>query len=398
MPDSALEGTHEIVSQKSSFDSSDGLITSTKNEAASNHKVNIMTPVIQLVGPTPSSLSCCLPCCPDVCNVSSPEFAPHRLSRRSSCNNTPEPSLELSNWPTQATTPAETPVDISPAYAKTFSFPPLRSNPSRKSMKGGAASRKLSVKQRRESRRERRVSTAALPEEDLSDQKKNLFGLLADFRNRLMGRESQIKKKSEVVALVVEELELTPTQYRPSESPQKLAEMTGFTPKQIKEMYRAFKSECPSGVVTEAKFAEAFSKFYPTTDSTLFAQYVFLTLDPTCSGSATFGAYLQLLAVLLRGSAQERLNWTFNLFDVDKDGRITLEDVYDVTRSILELAGSTNSNNANILESTLQSRTLLFFQRLKCDNPQIGIKRQDFISSCIKDKDVQQSINMLLEL
>ncbi|KAK2712963.1 hypothetical protein QYM36_011608 [Artemia franciscana] len=122
---------------------------------------------------------------------------------------------------------------------------------------------------------------------------------------------AKAKKRPTDLALVVEELELTPTQYRPSESPQKLAEMTGFTPKQIKEMYRAFKSECPSGVVTEAKFAEAFSKFYPTTDSTLFAQYVFLTLDPTCSGSATFGAYLQLLAVLLRGSAQERLNWTF---------------------------------------------------------------------------------------
>lgn len=39
------------------------------------------------------------------------------------------------------------------------------------------------------------------------------------------------------------------------------------------------------------------------------------------------------LSILLRGTVQEKLNWAFNLYDINKDGYITKEvmhDKYDV--------------------------------------------------------------------
>ena len=45
------------------------------------------------------------------------------------------------------------------------------------------------------------------------------------------------------------------------------------------------------------------------------------------------------LSTLLRGTTYERLQWTFTLYDLNKDGFITRQEVLNVIMAVHELMG-----------------------------------------------------------
>lgn len=62
-----------------------------------------------------------------------------------------------------------------------------------------------------------------------------------------------------------------------------------------------------------------------STDATTYAHFLFNAFDMDRNGSIRFEDFVIGLSVLLRGSVTEKLNWAFNLYDINKDGYITKE-------------------------------------------------------------------------
>lgn len=62
-----------------------------------------------------------------------------------------------------------------------------------------------------------------------------------------------------------------------------------------------------------------------STDATTYAHFLFNAFDSDRNGSIRFEDFVIGLSVLLRGSITEKLNWAFNLYDINKDGYITKE-------------------------------------------------------------------------
>ena len=60
-------------------------------------------------------------------------------------------------------------------------------------------------------------------------------------------------------------------------------------------------------------------------DATTYAHFLFNAFDKDRNGSIRFEDFVIGLSVLLRGSVTEKLNWAFNLYDINKDGYITKE-------------------------------------------------------------------------
>ncbi|MBN3297890.1 CSEN protein, partial [Amia calva] len=83
--------------------------------------------------------------------------------------------------------------------------------------------------------------------------------------------------------------------------------------------------ECPSGLVDEETFKMIYSQFFPQGDATTYAHFLFNAFDIDRSGSIRFEDFVIGLSVLLRGTVTEKLNWAFNLYDINKDGYITRE-------------------------------------------------------------------------
>ena len=69
------------------------------------------------------------------------------------------------------------------------------------------------------------------------------------------------------------------------------------------------------------------------------------------------------LSTLLRGTTYEKLRWTFTLYDLNKDGYITKQEVTNVVLAVHELMGIHGSPQVHLhLTLFLFYRTLLIIQ------------------------------------
>ena len=66
------------------------------------------------------------------------------------------------------------------------------------------------------------------------------------------------------------------------------------------------------------------------------------------------------LSLLLRGSFQEKLEWTFSLYDVNGDGVITFDEMSSVISSVYDIMGS--FADPRVDEQTIASHTHLVFE------------------------------------
>ena len=47
------------------------------------------------------------------------------------------------------------------------------------------------------------------------------------------------------------------------------------------------------------------------------------------------------LSILVRGTLEEKLRWTFSLYDQDRDGFISREEMEDIVAAVFDLMGRT---------------------------------------------------------
>uniref|UniRef100_A0AAR2M0E2 EF-hand domain-containing protein n=1 Tax=Pygocentrus nattereri TaxID=42514 RepID=A0AAR2M0E2_PYGNA len=137
---------------------------------------------------------------------------------------------------------------------------------------------------------------------------------------------------------VDDDLEMTMVCHRP-EGLDQLEAQTNFSKRELQVLYRGFKNECPSGVVNEETFKQIYSQFFPHGDASTYAHYLFNAFDSAHTGSIKFEDFVTALSILLRGSTREKLQWTFNLYDINRDGYINKEEMTDIVRAIYDMMG-----------------------------------------------------------
>ncbi|XP_068246003.1 A-type potassium channel modulatory protein KCNIP2-like isoform X2 [Palaemon carinicauda] len=276
----------------------------------------------------------------------------------------------------------------------------------------GGPRRPLSRRQsRRESRRGskgRRRSSVHPPihlpnkdgetsEDEREEKPKNpirrLSRMLSNAGPALVRRVSKLRRKS-LAHQELEDFELAPLRYRP-EGLEQLSKATRFTKEELQFMYRGFKQECPTGVISEETFKTIYGKFFPLGDTAMYAHYVFGTLDQDGSGSITFGDFIMGLSVLLKGTLQERVNWIFNLYDINNDGYITKEELIDIVTSIYDLMG--DEANPGIDDNTAVHHVDKIFQKLDLNNDGV-VTMDEFMEYCSKNENVIHSLNLFDEI
>ena len=58
-----------------------------------------------------------------------------------------------------------------------------------------------------------------------------------------------------------------------------MARDTRFTKDEVRYLYRAFKQECPNGIVDEETFKDVYEKIFPLGDASHYAHLVFAAID-----------------------------------------------------------------------------------------------------------------------
>uniref|UniRef100_A0A8C2UAW7 Potassium voltage-gated channel interacting protein 2 n=1 Tax=Coturnix japonica TaxID=93934 RepID=A0A8C2UAW7_COTJA len=181
---------------------------------------------------------------------------------------------------------------------------------------------------------------------------------------------------------VEDEFELSTVCHRP-EGLEQLQEQTKFTRKELQVLYRGFKNECPSGIVNEENFKQIYSQFFPQGDSSTYATFLFNAFDTDHDGSVSFEDFVSGLSIILRGTIDDRLNWAFNLYDLNKDGCITKEEMLDIMKSIYDMMGK--YTYPAMREEAPREHVENFFQKM--DRNKDGVVTiEEFLESCQKVK------------
>uniref|UniRef100_A0A3P8ZYH0 EF-hand domain-containing protein n=1 Tax=Esox lucius TaxID=8010 RepID=A0A3P8ZYH0_ESOLU len=191
---------------------------------------------------------------------------------------------------------------------------------------------------------------------------------------------------------VEDDFELSTVCHRP-EGLDKLQEQTKFTKKELQVLYRgeSMGIECPCGVVNEETFKTIYSQFFPQGDSGAYAHFLFEAFDTNKNGSVSFEDFVFGLSIILRGTINDRLNWAFNLYDQNKDGCITKEEMMDIMKSIYDMMGKYTYPCMH--EEAPREHVESFFQKMDRNNDGV-VTIDEFIETCQKDENIMQSMQL----
>lgn len=119
-----------------------------------------------------------------------------------------------------------------------------------------------------------------------------------------------------------------------------LRQETKFSTRELHQWYKGFKRDVNNGELTKEEFIKIHKQFYPFGDPTEFATYAFEAFDMDNKQKIDFKDFIKSLSIASRGSVEEKLKWAFKMYDRDKDGFISYDDLLVVVNSVFKMVGT----------------------------------------------------------
>ncbi|CAL2052783.1 unnamed protein product [Caenorhabditis brenneri] len=172
---------------------------------------------------------------------------------------------------------------------------------------------------------------------------------------------------------------------------QQLETVTYFSRKELKKWYKDFVRDCPSGELKMEEFQGIYKQFFPNGDPSKFASFVFNVFDNNHDGHISFSEFIAALSITSRGTLDEKLDWAFSLYDVDKDGFITKDEMADIVDAIYSMIG--NMLELPKDEDTPQKRVEKIFTNMD-KNLDGQLTREEFKEGSKADPWIVQALTM----
>ncbi|XP_074784715.1 calsenilin isoform X2 [Athene noctua] len=129
----------------------------------------------------------------------------------------------------------------------------------------------------------------------------------------------------------------------------------------------------------------------PLADASTYAHFLFDAFDADRNGALCFQDFVIGLSVLLRGTVHQKLKWAFNLYDINKDGYITKEEMLEIMKSIYDMMG--RCTQPTLRDSAPAEHVELFFQKMDRNGDGV-VTFEEFLETCQKDEDIMSSMQI----
>jgi Ca2+-binding EF-hand superfamily protein len=161
-------------------------------------------------------------------------------------------------------------------------------------------------------------------------------------------------------------------------------------PRELKEIYKQFKKETPSGAINKRDFKELM-KGVGVQDPFL-QDLIFGTFDRDKDGNINFKEFVTGLSVITRGSPDEKLEFAFRMYDLDGNGFITREDMLQVIEAFFKLVGPVVTFAGKKYESAEQLVDDFFDQMDSNKDDKISI--EEYKEGAMKNPDIIQGLKL----
>jgi Ca2+-binding EF-hand superfamily protein len=167
-----------------------------------------------------------------------------------------------------------------------------------------------------------------------------------------------------------------------------------FDQKELKDLYKQFKKEIPSGGINKRDFKELL-KGLGVVD--VFLQdLIFNTFDYDKDGQINFKDVTTGLSIIARGDPDEKLELAFRLYDLDGNGVISREEMSQVIESYYKLVGPLISSSGKKYE-TPEQLVDEFFEQMDQNGDGV-ISLEEYKEGAMKNPDIIQRLKLFTAL
>ncbi|CAG5849973.1 unnamed protein product [Menidia menidia] len=106
---------------------------------------------------------------------------------------------------------------------------------------------------------------------------------------------------------------------------------------QIQELCIIFLKECPSGALHLHEFKRIFGVQSTSPEESLFLETIFRSFDSNQDNTLDFLEYVAALNLILRGNMEDRLKWSFKMYDKDGNGKLDRREVKRIIRILYKI-------------------------------------------------------------
>ncbi|KYO23530.1 recoverin [Alligator mississippiensis] len=166
---------------------------------------------------------------------------------------------------------------------------------------------------------------------------------------------------------------------------------TRYTEDELCRWYASFQKQCPDGRISRSEFEKIYANFFPNSDPKVYARHVFRSFDTNDDGTLDFREYIIALHLTSSGKTHLKLEWAFSLFDVDRNGEISKNEVLEIISAIFKMIPAEEQKTLPEDENNPEKRTnklWAYFKKGEHDK----IAEGEFISGVMKNEEIMRLI------
>ncbi|XP_041671741.1 guanylyl cyclase-activating protein 2-like [Cheilinus undulatus] len=161
--------------------------------------------------------------------------------------------------------------------------------------------------------------------------------------------------------------------------------------KNIQGLYRKFADECPSGNLHLHEFKKIFGVTSKSTEEeSAYMDNVFRSIDTNKDGHIDFLEYVAVVHLVLRGKLEDKLRWSFKVYDRDGNGCLERHEIVTILRIIHKIKQHNNPSVSDINVDEVCDRIFELLDK----NGDSEISLEEFVEGAEKDPWVLEQLRL----
>merc|ERR1711962_228408 len=120
----------------------------------------------------------------------------------------------------------------------------------------------------------------------------------------------------------------------PEGEAKELVAKTHFKKYDLQRWYGRFMKQFPHGGMNEEEFFKIYGGLFTDTFCSTITKHIFNSIDNNKDGVISFQELMMTLSMTIKGTNEEKVEWLFNVYDLDGNGKINLQEFKNITSVI----------------------------------------------------------------